>query len=111
MEFGVDDFLVAHGVDGAVHVGDVVVVEAAEHVQDGIRLADVGEELVAQSFTLAGSLDESGDVDDFHRRGDDSSRVDQFGEFVQPLVGDGDDADVGLNGAEGEVGSLRLRVG
>ena len=35
---------------------NVVVVEAAKHMDDGIRLADICEELVAQAFALAGSF-------------------------------------------------------
>lgn len=70
-ELVVDDFLVAHGVDGAVDVGDVVVVEAAEHVDYGIGLADVGQELVAEALALGGTFDQAGDVDDFHRSGYD----------------------------------------
>ncbi|MEL6188396.1 MAG: GTPase, partial [Myxococcota bacterium] len=36
-ELGVDDLDVAQGVDGAIDVNDVVVVEAADHVGDGVR--------------------------------------------------------------------------
>ena len=92
-------------------MGDVVVVKAAQYVEDGVRLAYVGKELVAQSFPLAGSLDQSGDVDNLDGGRHDASRVDQLGELVQPFIGDGDDTDVGFNGAEGEVGSLCLSVG
>ena len=111
LELRVDDFLVAHGVDGAVHVGDVAVVEAAQHVDDGIRVPDVAQELVAQTFALRGTLDQTGDVDDFDGGGDDPFGVVDFGQADEPLVGYGDDAHVGLDGAEGEVGCLSLRVG
>ena len=33
-------------------MGDVVILEAAQHMHDGVDLADVGEELVAQPFAL-----------------------------------------------------------
>ena len=104
LKLGVDDFLVADGVHRAVDVGDVVVVKAAQYVEDGVRLAYVGKELVAQSFPLAGSLDQSGDVDNLDGGRHDASRVDQLGELVQSFIGDGDDTDVGFNGAEGEIG-------
>ena len=42
LQFGVYDFLVAYGVYRAVDVDYVAVVEAAEHVNDGVGLADVG---------------------------------------------------------------------
>ena len=38
------------------------VVEATQNVYDSIALADVGKELVAQTFTLAGSLHKAGNV-------------------------------------------------
>ena len=65
LQLGVDDAFVAHGVDRAVHMGDVAVVEAAQYVDDGVRVADVGEELVAQSFAFRRAFDQSGDIDDF----------------------------------------------
>ncbi len=37
-------------------VDDVLVLEAADDVDDGVHLADVGEELVAQPLALAGAL-------------------------------------------------------
>src|SRR5690606_41992187 len=42
---------------------DLVVLEAAQHMHDGIDLADVGEELVAQPFSLGRASDEAGDID------------------------------------------------
>ena len=49
-ELGVDGFDVRKGLDLAFDVGDVVGVglEASDDVEDGVDLADVGEELVAQ---------------------------------------------------------------
>ena len=47
--------------------GDVVVVERPQHEHDGVDLADVGEELVAEALALARPLDEAADVDDLHR--------------------------------------------
>ena len=51
-EFEVDDVDVARGVGAAVHVDDVLVVEAAHDVDDGVRAADILEELVAQALAL-----------------------------------------------------------
>ena len=90
---------------------DVVVIEAAQHVQDSIRLSDVGEELIPQPFALARALHQTSDVDDLDGRGDDALGLDDLGQFRQALIGDGDDPDVGLDGAEREVSGLRLRVG
>ena len=51
-QLGLDDFDVGDRVDLASHVDHVVVFEATHHVHDGIGLADVREELVAQAFAL-----------------------------------------------------------
>ena len=110
LQLGIDDLLVAHGVNGTVHVGHVIVVEAAEHMDDGISLADVGKELVAQSFTLAGTFYEAGDIHNLHGGGDDTSRVYQLGQLGESLVGYGDNTHVGFDCTEGEVCRLRLGV-
>ena len=89
---------------------DAVVVEAAKHVDDGVALADVGQELVAQAFALAGALHEAGNIDDVAYGGHDAARVHEFGEPSQSLVGHGDLSKLSIDGAEGEVSCLRLRA-
>ena len=46
--------------------GHVVVLERPQQVHDRVDLADVGEELVAESLTGAGPLDQAPDVDELH---------------------------------------------
>jgi hypothetical protein len=82
-------------------VHHVLVVEAAHHVDDGVGLADVGQELVAQAFTLGGPGDQAGDVDELDDGGLHLLRLDDLGEGVEARVGHFDDAHVGLDGAEG----------
>ncbi len=105
-EFGGDGFDVADGVDGAGDVVDVIIGEAADDVDDGIDFADVGEELVAEAFALACAADEAGDIDDLDDGGDDFWGSAEGGEGLEARVGDGDDAGVGFDGAEGVVSSL-----
>jgi hypothetical protein len=50
---------------------DVVILEAAEHVSDGVDLADYGKELIAEAFALRGAAHEAGDVDEGESRRDD----------------------------------------
>ena len=47
---------------------DVRVLEAADHLHDGVHLADVREELVAEAFALARALHEAGDVHELDGR-------------------------------------------
>jgi len=99
----VDDLDIALGVDAVGDVDDVLVFEAAHHVGDGVGLADVGEELVAQAFTFRRARYQAGDVDEFHGGGDDLFGLDDLGQGIQARVGHGHDAAVRLDGAEGEV--------
>ena len=70
-QLGLDHFGIGDRVDLVGDVDDVAVLEAAQHVGDRVALADVGEELVAEAFALAGALHEAGDVDKAHPRRDD----------------------------------------
>jgi hypothetical protein len=46
-------------IDLALDMGDVAVLEAAQHMGDGVAFADIGEELVAQAFALGGAAHEA----------------------------------------------------
>ncbi len=68
-QLGVDGLHVRAGIDLAVDVDDVGVIEHAHDLGDGLGLADVGEELVAQAFALGRALHDAGDVHEGHRGG------------------------------------------
>ena len=106
LELQVHDFLVANRVHGAVHMDDVAVVEAAQHVQDGVALPDIGQELVAKTFPPACTAHQARDVDDVDRGGNRALRVADFRQHLQALVRDIGGAEVGLDGAEREIGAL-----
>ena len=109
-QFGVDDLLVAHGIDSAVDMGYIVVVETAQHVDNGVGLAYVGQELVAETLPLAGTFDKAGDVDNLNGCGHHGARLAHLDEARQTVVGHGDDAHIGLDCAEREIGALGLCV-
>ena len=109
-QLDLDGLDVAARVDRAFDVDDVLVLEAADDLYHGVGLADVGEELVAEPLALRRAADEPGDVHELDRRGDDGRRLDYLCQRFEPLVGDGDDADVGLDGGEGVVGGERRRL-
>src|SRR5690606_12673295 len=73
-ELGLDGGDVRRGIDAVVDVDDVLVLEAADDVRDGVRLADVAEEGVAAALALARAADEAGDVDELHRGRDLAER-------------------------------------
>ena len=73
-ELGGDDLDVAHRIDRAGDVVDVVVLKTADDLDDGVDFADVGEELVAEALARARALDQAGDVDELEDGGDDLLR-------------------------------------
>jgi len=111
-ELGLHRLSVANGIDGTFHMGDVAVLEAAQHMGDGVDGADVAEELVAQAFAAGRAAHETGDVDEFELGRNDLRRFRELGANLEPLVGDGDAAQIGLDGAKGIVRRFRrLRRG
>ena len=91
---------------------DVVILEAAQHMDHRIDLADIAEELVAQTFALARALHQTGDIDEAELGRDHLGRAGDRGDPVETRIGDGDLTDIGLDRAEGIVRGLRgLRLG
>ena len=89
----------------------VRVLEGARHHADGVRLADVGEELVAQPLALAGAAHDPGDVHEGDRRRYHPRGVEQLGELVQARIRQGHNPHVRLNGRERVVGGQDGRAG
>ena len=106
-QLGFDRLGVGDRIDPALDVGDVAALEAAQHVDDRVDLADVGEELVAEPFALARAAHQPGDVDEFDLGLDLLRRLGDRRDLVEPRVGHGDAADVGLDRAERIVRRLR----
>ena len=73
-QLGLDRVDVGQRVDPALGVDDVRVVVDADHVDDRVGLADVGQELVAEALAAVRAGDEPGDVVEGDRVRDDASR-------------------------------------
>src|SRR3546814_2797386 len=85
---------------------DVVVLETAQDVDDRVDLADIAEELVAQSFALRRAAHQSRDIDEGELGRDDLLAARDRGELVEPVVGDRDIADVRSEEHTSELQSL-----
>ena len=83
---------------------DVRVGVRAHHVHDRVGLADVGKEAVAEALAPVRPRHEPRDVVEVDRVVHDVARVQQLGEAVEALVGDGDHRDVWLDRRERVVG-------
>ena len=110
-EFQIDHFCIPGRPDGTGHVDDVVILKAADHMNDRIHLTDVGQEFVAQTFSLTGTLHQPCNVNEFHSRGNGVETAAELGELIKTLIRYCHRADVRLDGAERKVGGLRLSVG
>lgn len=108
LQFVVDDFLVAHRVYRAIDMHHVRVIETTQHVDYGIGLTDVCQELVAETLAFRRAFNQSGNVDNLDRGGHDALRIDDSGKFVQAVVGHTDYADVWLDCTKGKFADCAL---
>ena len=106
-QLGLDRVGIRNRIDAVVDVLDIVIFETAQHVDDGVDLADIAEELVAKAFALAGPAHEAGDVDEGQLGRDDLLATRNRRQLVKPGIGHADLPDVGLDRAEGIVRRLR----
>ncbi len=104
-----DGLDVGDRIDAAFDMGDVVVLEAAHDVRDGIDLTNGREELVAEPFALRRALHQPRDVDERQPRRDDLGGAGKLRQRLKPRIGHRHLADVRLDGAERIVRRLRRR--
>ncbi len=64
-----DHFDVPYRIDVPHCMDHIAIFKTAHHLDDGVDLPDVGEELVAQAFALAGAGDQTGDVHELDAAG------------------------------------------
>ena len=93
-------------------MGDVVIFETAQHMDNRVGLADIGQELVAQPFTLGRATHQTRNVHERQLRFDDLGRPADLRDRLQPGIGHGHAPLIRFDGAEGIVRRLRrLRLG
>ena len=90
-ELGHDGVGIAGGIDElarAAHLThDVGVLKVAHDLADSVGLADVCQELVAQTLALVGTLHQASDVDKLDRSRHNAARVDDVGKLCRRLSG------------------------
>ena len=105
-ELCLDDVDVAQRVDAALDMRDVRVDKAAHDMGDGVDLANVLEEFIAEALALGCALDETGDVDEAHGSRRRLLRLVELMQDLEARIRYGDDADIRLDRAEREVCGL-----
>ena len=108
LQLSVYDFFITYRVNTSVYVDNVAVVKTPEHMYDSVTLTYVAQKLVAQTLSLAGSLDETGYVNDVTYCWHDTSRMNEFSELREPLIRHTHLSELSVDGAEREIGCLSL---
>ena len=78
----------------------VRIAEEANHFADSVRFADIRQEFVAQTFALRSTGNQTCNINEFHRCRDDLRRVVDGGKAVKALIGNGNQANIGLDGCK-----------
>ena len=99
---------VPHRINRAGHMVDVAILKTADHLNDGIHLANMTEKLISQSLALARPFDQTCDIHKFDRRRDDFLGFRQLSQYVEPLIRHGHVALVRLDSAKWIICRLRL---
>ncbi len=110
-QFVVDRLDVTRRIDAALHMNHVRVLKTADHVHDGVHLADMAQKLVAQALALSGTLHQTGNIHKLDGRGSHFFRVIHLPQQADPLIRHRHDPHIRINRAERIIRGLRARSG
>ena len=79
-------------------------------MDDGICTSDVSKKLISQSFPLTCPFNQTSNVNNFNCCWNNALWVDQFLQCYQTVIRYRYYAYIGLDGTEGEICRLRLRI-
>ena len=108
-QLGLDDIGIAAGIDTPLDVRDVGILKAAQHIGDGIDLADMRQELVSEALALRCAANQARDIDECQARRNDLLALADRRQLVEPRIGHSDLADVRFDRAERIIGCLGRR--
>ncbi len=113
-ELELDQLDVLARVDAPLRMGNRARCVGAHHVADRVRLANGGEEAVAEALALRGAANQARDVVELDRLQNDRRRANGLGYRLQPLVRNTDYRDVRVDSRKGVIprlgATLRQRV-
>jgi hypothetical protein len=101
-----DDVQITAGVDITLDVNNLSIVEATNHLENGIDSTNVGQERVTQTSTSRGTASQTGNIIHGQVGGNLRLRLVVLAEPVEPLIGDDDTGLLGVNGGIGEIGRV-----
>ena len=108
LQLCIHHLFVPHRVHGTVYMDDIPVIETAQHMQDGVGLADIGQKLVAQALPAGSPLHQAGNIHNFHGSGNGTLGLANVREHLQALVRHIGGTHIGVDGAERKIGALGL---
>ncbi len=76
-----------------MYVMDVVVFEKSDDFRDRVRFADIGEELIAETFTFGCPFHQASDIDELHDGRYGFYRSRHLGKRIKAVIRHSDDAD------------------
>ena len=110
-KFSVNHFNVGNRVNFTRDVNHVVIVKATHHVCNRIGFANIGEELIAQTFAFGRTCDQARNIDKLHRSKLHALWFDNFSQRIHARIGHFDHADIRLNRTKRVVFSRNTRFG
>ena len=87
---------------------NIVIVETSQHVKNSISFTNIRQELISQSFSLAGTLYEACDIHDIYSGRHYPLRVAKVCKCFKPLVRNVSRTEIWLYCAERKVCALGL---
>jgi len=101
-----NDFDVTLGINGGVDVDDIGIVEAPDDMKNCVDVAYVREKLIAETIAFVGAADKAGNINKLKSCRNGFRGPEDLCESVESIVGDGDNANVWVDRAEGIIGYL-----
>ena len=96
----IDGFDISGRIDRSVYMNDIVIFKTTDNMYDGIYFTDIGKELVAQAFTLAGTLYKTCNINKFDGGWCYLLCVIQFTQFHNSFIGNSNNTYVWVDGCK-----------
>ncbi len=95
-----DHFDVVDRINAARYVDDIEILKAANDLDDRVGLANVGEELIAETLSLRCAFYQACDIDEAHGGVDDLFAIRLGRKSTEAGIVDIDDAEIRIDGAK-----------
>ena len=106
-ELCVDGIGICNGINVVRDMHHITIFKTADHMGNGIGLADIGQKLIAQPLALACAFDQPSDVYKGHPCRNYIRRICDLCQIGQARVGHIDLADIGFNRTKWKIRRLR----